>query len=58
MNELHLYEVVLRNIDHNEARFVVACWLGPNKAIAVAVLANEAKSRPLRVFDIAVNDWA
>ena len=56
MNDLHLYKVVLRDITEKKGTFVVASWLGPNKAIAMAVLANSSKSRSIRLFDVAVED--
>lgn len=56
MDDLHLYEVIIRGMNNAKRRFLVASWLGPNKAIAMAVLANDAASRPVRLFDVAVTD--
>jgi hypothetical protein len=56
MEELHLYNVAITNIDGRKVEFVVASWNGPYKAVAMAVGANEARSRPLRVHDVAVED--
>jgi hypothetical protein len=53
---LHLYNVSIANIDGRKIEFLVATWNGPHKAVAMAVLANAARSRPIRIHDVDLVD--
>ncbi len=56
MDELHLYRVVIRNISGTEISYEVASWRGPHKAVAMAVMANQARSRSVQAFDVELED--
>ena len=54
--ELRLYKVTITNFGSRKIEFIVATWNGPYKAVAMAVGGNEARSRPIAIHDVAVED--